>query len=126
MVGLHLVSMVIWVLKLLPLLPMEGGWYLVSAVLRNRCSIHRRHFRRTSDCTCTATTEGRGPTEKEGFYGKLCCCCSIHCFVLCLFYSTFRLCKVWGGEGWGRGGRVCCLLMIRTRLMTHSAMFRTW
>lgn len=48
--GLHLVSMVIWVLKLLPLLPMEGCWYLVSAP-RKRCSIHLRHLRLISACT---------------------------------------------------------------------------
>lgn len=49
-VGLHLVSMVIWVLEVLPLLAREGWWYLVL-VPRNRCMCHRRHFRLISDCT---------------------------------------------------------------------------
>lgn len=57
-VGLHLVNMVIWVLKLLPLLPMEGCWYLLSAP-RNLCSIHLRHLRLISDCTCRRSREGR-------------------------------------------------------------------
>lgn len=47
--GLHLLIIVIWVL-LLPLLPMEGCWYFVSAV-RNLCSIHLRHLRLISACT---------------------------------------------------------------------------
>lgn len=48
--GLHLVVTVIWVLKLLPLLPMEGCWYLVSAP-KNLCSIHLRHLRLISAWT---------------------------------------------------------------------------
>lgn len=48
--GLHLANMVIWVLQLLPLLPMDGCWYFVSA-LRNLCSIHLRHLRLISACT---------------------------------------------------------------------------
>lgn len=49
--GLHFANMVIWVLQLLPLLPMDGCWYFVSAALRNLCSIHLRHLRLISDCT---------------------------------------------------------------------------
>lgn len=52
-VGLHLVNIVIWVLKLLPLLPMEGCWYLRSEP-RKRCNIHLRHLRLISACTCTS------------------------------------------------------------------------
>lgn len=48
--GLHLANMLIWVLQLLPLLPMDGCWYFVSA-LRNLCSIHLRHLRFNSACT---------------------------------------------------------------------------
>ncbi len=48
--GLHFVIMVIWELKLRPLLAIEGCWYLESAP-RNLCMCHRLHFRLTSDWT---------------------------------------------------------------------------
>lgn len=48
--GLHFVIMVIWELKLRPLLAIEGCWYLVSAP-RNLCMCHRLHFRLISDWT---------------------------------------------------------------------------
>lgn len=50
--GLHFVIMVIWELKLRPLLAIEGWWYLVSAP-RNLCMCHRLHFRLISDWTWT-------------------------------------------------------------------------
>ena len=64
-VGLHLVSMVIWVLKLLPFLPKEGCWYLVSAP-RKRCNIHLRHLRLISACTCRGDEEMYKQDEEGG------------------------------------------------------------
>lgn len=63
--GLHRVNMVIWVLKLLPLLPMEGCWYLVSAP-RNLCSIHLRHLRLISAWTWKRGEEVRIQTGWGG------------------------------------------------------------
>lgn len=48
--GEHLVSMEIWVLKLVPLLPKEGWWYFMSEP-RNRSRCHLRHFRLSSAWT---------------------------------------------------------------------------
>ena len=67
--GLQRVSMEIWVLKLLPLLPMDGCWYLVSEPKkRSRC--HRLHFLLISACTCGGQMEKR---ERERERGECVC-----------------------------------------------------
>lgn len=53
--GLHLVSMVIWVLKLL-LLPIDGCWYLVSEPMY-LCKCHLRHFLLISPWTCSGSQQ---------------------------------------------------------------------
>lgn len=53
--GLHRVSMVIWVLKLL-LLPIDGCWYLVSELMY-LCRCHLRHFLLISPWTCKRSNQ---------------------------------------------------------------------
>lgn len=61
-VGLHFVIIVIWELKLRPLLAIEGCWYLVSAP-RNLCMCHRLHFRLISDWTSPFRKQYRTATQ---------------------------------------------------------------
>lgn len=60
--GLHFVIIVIWELKLRPLLAIEGCWYFVSAP-RNLCMCHRLHFRLISDWTSPFRKQYRTATQ---------------------------------------------------------------